>query len=132
MPATHPSATALDIGQVTAPCEVSPELRRELTDCWIDVTNAGGAAGFPFPPVDHDDVDAVTDGLIGRLSPGECRLLTARLDGALVGWVVLKRDPNPLVAHWGTVNHLQVHPGWQGLGTGSALLRACLRTARMP
>lgn len=33
------------------PQDVPPLLRQDLIDCWVEVTNAGGAAGFPFPPV---------------------------------------------------------------------------------
>jgi hypothetical protein len=59
------------------PGEVSAGLRRELIDCWITVTNAGGAAGFPFPPVDDAIVAPVADQLIASLSPGRSRLLLA-------------------------------------------------------
>lgn len=51
-----PHDSALDLVQIADPREVTPELRRELIDCWITVTNTGGAAGFPFPPVGDDDV----------------------------------------------------------------------------
>ncbi len=43
----------LDIIQLTNPGEADPVVRQELTSCWIAVTNAGGAAGFPFPPVER-------------------------------------------------------------------------------
>jgi hypothetical protein len=31
--------------------QVSAALRQDIIACWIMVSNAGGAAGFPFPPV---------------------------------------------------------------------------------
>ena len=46
----------LDIVQLTRPGEADPAVRQELTACWIAVTNAVGAAGFPFPPVDVSHV----------------------------------------------------------------------------
>lgn len=109
---------------------VAPGLRGELTDCWVAVTNAGGAAGFPFPPVDAEEVAPVVDALIGRLAPERTRLVVARAAGALAGWVVLDRDPCRLVGHWATIKHLQTHPAFRGRGIGSALMAEARRIAR--
>ncbi|MCX4573543.1 hypothetical protein OHB41_50615 [Streptomyces sp. NBC_01571] len=65
--------------QIVRPHEITAELKRELIDCWITVTNAGGAAGFPFPPVDTDHVTPVADRLIADLDPDSSRLLLAPL-----------------------------------------------------
>lgn len=119
-----------DLTQITGVHEVSPGLRRQLVDCWIAVTNSGGAAGFPFPPVNEDDVAPVADELLGRLHPSHSRLIIARFDDALAGWVVLNRDPFRLVAHWGTVHHLQTHPRFRGRGIGSALMQELRKAAR--
>ncbi|MGY4906639.1 N-acetyltransferase family protein [Streptomyces sp. 900116325] len=105
-------------------------LRRELIDCWITVTNTGGAAGFPFPPVGEDDVTPVVDQLLSRLDPHRSRLLVARADGLLAGWVVLDRDPYRLVGHWGAVHHLQTRPAFRGRGIGSALVHELRKIAR--
>ncbi|MFI5972785.1 GNAT family N-acetyltransferase [Streptomyces sp. NPDC051452] len=123
-------ASTPDLAQITTTHEITPELRRQLIDCWIAVTNSGGAAGFPFPPVQDDDVAPVTDKLLGRLHPQHCRLITARFDAALAGWVVLNCDPHRLVGHWGTVNHLQTHPEFRDRGVGSALMRELRKIAR--
>jgi len=64
------------LGQCCAPGQVSPGLRQELIDCWITVSNAGGAVGFPFPPVGTAIVSPVADELIASLSPDR-RLLIA-------------------------------------------------------
>ncbi|MFE7410959.1 GNAT family N-acetyltransferase [Streptomyces laurentii] len=129
-PRTSSPPPPVVLGQATAPGEVSAGLRRRLTECWIAVTNAGGAAGFPFPPVTEADVTPVLDGLLARLAPDGHRLITATAGGTLAGWVVLGHDPSPLVAHWGSVHHLQTHPDVRGRGIGTALMRELHRVAR--
>ncbi|MFF8919491.1 GNAT family N-acetyltransferase [Streptomyces sp. NPDC015032] len=117
---TSPNAPAFH--QIVHPHEITAELRRELIDCWITVTNAGGAAGFPFPPVDTEQVAPVADRLIADLDPQRSRLLVAVVDGVLAGWLNLRRDLNPVVAHWGTVNHVQSHTGFRGRSIGTTLM----------
>jgi GNAT superfamily N-acetyltransferase len=120
----------MKISQLTNPGDAGATIRRELTTCWVTVSNAGGAAGFPFPPVSAAQVAPAVDALAASLTPQERRILLARVDGGLAGWVVLSRDLNPLVAHWGTVNHLQTLPVHQGQGIGSALMRRLRQVAR--
>lgn len=48
----------MSLQQHTEPDEIGAGLRMELMDCWIEVLNAGGAAGFPFPSVDRDEAAA--------------------------------------------------------------------------
>jgi GNAT superfamily N-acetyltransferase len=120
----------LDIIQLTHPGDAEPAVRQELTACWIAVTNAGGAAGFPFPPVNASHVAPAVETLAARLDPERSRILLARINGALAGWVVLSRDPSPLIAHWGTVNHLQTQPAQRNLGIGSALMHRLRQVAR--
>lgn len=64
---------------------VSPELREALIDCWTAVSNAGGAVGFPFPPVDATHVAPVADELISGLAPQRSGLVVARHDGGAGG-----------------------------------------------
>jgi GNAT superfamily N-acetyltransferase len=120
----------LDIIQLTHPGDPDPAVRQELTACWIAVTNAGGAAGFPFPPVNASHVAPAVETLAARLDPERSRILLARINGALAGWVVLSRDPSPLIAHWGTVNHLQTQLAHRGRGIGSALMHRLRHVAR--
>jgi GNAT superfamily N-acetyltransferase len=120
----------LDIIQLTEPGDADPAIREELTECWIAVTNAGGAAGFPFPPVNAGHVAPAVDALAARLDPERTRILLARANGALAGWVVINRNLRPLVAHWGTVNHLQTQPVYRGRGIGSALMHGLRQVAR--
>ena len=112
------------------PGEVSAGLRRELIDCWITVSNAGGAAGFPFPPVDEAIVAPVADQLIASLSPGGSRLLLALAGNALAGWVHLERHSSPVIAPWGLISHLQTLPAVQGQGIGGALMTHAKQVAR--
>ncbi len=120
----------LDIIQLTRPGDANPAVRRELTACWIAVTNAGGAAGFPFPPVGPDQVTPAVDALAASLDPQRSRILLARVNGALAGWVALSREPSPLIAHWGTVSHLQTHLTHRNQGIGSALMHRLRQVAR--
>jgi GNAT superfamily N-acetyltransferase len=120
----------LDIIQLTRPGDADLAVRRELTACWVGVTNAGGAAGFPFPPVSADQVTPAVDALAASLDPWRSRILLARVSGALAGWVALSRDPDPLIAHWGIVSHLQTQLAHRGQGIGSALMGRLRQVAR--
>jgi hypothetical protein len=59
----------LDIIQLTNPGDAGPAVRQELTACWVTVTNAGGAAGFPFPTVNAGHVAPAVDAIAARLDP---------------------------------------------------------------
>lgn len=88
------------------------------------------AARFPLPPVTSRDVGPAVDDLTRRLDPRHSRLLVATLRGVPAGWLVIHRDPHPLVAHCGTVNHPQTHPRCRRRGIGGGLLRQVQETAR--
>ncbi|MGW5003582.1 GNAT family N-acetyltransferase [Streptomyces hydrogenans] len=114
--------------------QVTPELRAELVDCWETVTNTGGAviaARFPLPPVTELDAGPAVDDLTRQLDPRRSRLLVATLQGVLAGWLVLHRDPHRLMAHCGTVNHVQTHPRFRRRGIGGGLMREAQQTARV-
>jgi GNAT superfamily N-acetyltransferase len=70
------------------------------------------------------------DALAARLDPWRSRVLAARVSGALAGWVAVSRDASPLIAHWGTVSHLQAQLAHRGQGVGSALMRRLRQVAR--
>lgn len=131
--ATLPAMASTDaptFQQIVHPHEITPERTQELINCWITVTNAGGAAGFPFPPVNADQVAPVADRLIADLDPQRSRLLLAVVDGALAGWLNIRRDLNPLVSHWGTVNHVQSHTRFRGRSIGTSLMNRAREIAR--
>jgi GNAT superfamily N-acetyltransferase len=120
----------IELRQIVHPHEISAELAKELVDCWITVTNAGGAAGFPFPPVDVAQVAPVADRIITDLDPQRSRLVMAFVGETLAGWMNIRRDLNPLTAHWGTVNHVQSHTSFRGIGIGAALMTGAREIAR--
>jgi GNAT superfamily N-acetyltransferase len=109
--------------QITTAREMSAQLREALIGCWMAVSNAGGAVGFPFPPVGVPEVAPVADTLIRGLTPRHSRLIIATVGDDLAGWVHLDRHTNPLVVHWATVRRLQTHPRFRGLGIGATLMR---------
>ncbi|MEV0590561.1 GNAT family N-acetyltransferase [Nonomuraea cavernae] len=116
--------------QFTSPSQVSDQRRDTLAECWVEVTNAGGAAGFPFPPVDTTHVSAALATIIDSLDPHTSRLLCATLGGELAGWLNVRRDPFALIAHWGTVHHVQTRTHLRGQGIGAALMTEARRIAR--
>jgi GNAT superfamily N-acetyltransferase len=118
------------MSQYVDSAQVSAGLRQDIIACWVMVSNAGGAAGFPFPPVDAGIVAPVADDLIVGLSPDRSRLIVARAGDVLAGWVHLQRHPAPVVAHWGTISHLQTLPAFRGQGVGSALMMSARQIAR--
>jgi GNAT superfamily N-acetyltransferase len=124
------AADELQLVQVTTTSGITGRRRQALIDCWVAVTNTGGAVGFPFPPVSIDDVTPVADALISGLHPERTRLLLALEGEALAGWVALICNPNPFVAHWASVQRLQTHPSYRGRGIGAALMRRLHQVAR--
>ncbi|MFE4490953.1 GNAT family N-acetyltransferase [Streptomyces niveus] len=108
--------------QITQPDQIGADIRRTLIECWTEVSDAGGAAGFPFTPVDPDEVAQAADRIIQGLDPRRSRLLLATVDGILAGWLNIRRDLNPLVAHWGTIHHVQTRLAARSQGIGAALM----------
>jgi hypothetical protein len=71
---------------LTAPSMVDEIMQAQLLTCWRDVSNAGGAVGFPFLPATTEQVRAAIDALIGSLDPSLNRILVATVDHTLAGW----------------------------------------------
>ncbi|MER5709855.1 GNAT family N-acetyltransferase [Streptomyces sp. NPDC002122] len=121
---------ALHYTQLLTPDAVTAPLATALAECWIEVSDAGGAAGFPFPPVDPAEVAAALDRIVTGLDPVSSRLVVATVGGAVAGWLHLRRDPHPLVAHWGTLHHVQTRLHVRGRGIGAGLVRRARMIAR--
>ncbi|MFF9316226.1 hypothetical protein ACF1BS_35765 [Streptomyces sp. NPDC014748] len=87
--------------QLTRPSELSSSMRRELAACWAAVVNAGGAvvpADCPLPPLTSAHTEAAIDRIAGELAPEHRRLAVATVDGALAGWLLVRREAHPLEA----------------------------------
>jgi ribosomal protein S18 acetylase RimI-like enzyme len=121
---------SLRFAQATTAQDIDHDRRQALVNCWIDVSNAGGAAGFPFPPIDERDAAPALEPILESLAPRTNRLLMALDDDELVGWLNIRRDAYALIAHWGTLHHVQTHTSRRGQGIGSALVKEAHRMAR--
>jgi GNAT superfamily N-acetyltransferase len=115
----------------TSPSGVPSGLPGELTACWRDVVNAGGAVGFGAQrPVSDDVVAPAVAAVVAALDAERSRLLVARRDDMVAGWALLGRNPDPVVAHWGRVTHVQTALDARGTGVGAALMTEVARSAR--
>ncbi|MEU4331290.1 GNAT family N-acetyltransferase [Nonomuraea dietziae] len=105
--------------------ELTEDLFDDVLDCWVDVTNAGGAVGW-VPPVTADDIRQVATATFARCGEKGPDSLLVGLDGEgrVAAWAVLVANANPLMAHWRTVMRVMVHPKHQGKGYGADLMRA--------
>lgn len=113
--------------------ELDPELTSELVErlehIWLEVGNAGGSVGTPLPAT-LGDVKTLSDKAFRSVEEGDDHVVIARQDQEAVGFAFLTHNPGPLFKHWATVKRLQVLPGLQGRGIGTALLQEITRTAR--
>lgn len=115
---------------MTAPSMVDEIMQTQLLTCWRDVSNAGGAVGFPLVPVTTEQVRAAIDALIGSLDPSLNRILVATVHQRLAGWLVLVGNADLLTAHWARVLRVQTALEFRGAGVGRALMREVERAAR--
>jgi GNAT superfamily N-acetyltransferase len=112
--------------------ELDDAATRRLVEVWVDVSNDGGAVGFAPPPPDvtYDDVEPLAAQALRSVREGRDHVVVAYDGGDIVGFAFLEHRPGPLFRHWATLKRLQVHPGQQGRGIGTELLRACERLGR--
>lgn len=114
---------------LTAPAMVDPAVCRQLLQCWQEVSNAGGAVGFPFPPVSEEQVLVALDAMIQSLDEPANRLLLATINGKLAGWLFLAGNANELTAHWARVLRVQTALNFRNRGVGRALMDEVARAA---
>ena len=113
-----------------SPGQIDGPLVDGLARCWLEVANAGGAVGFPFPPVTSAQVSAATKRLVASLEPRGTRLLIAREHTAIIGWLALEQNHSPLTCHWARIFRVQTALSVRGSGVGRALLAEAARAAR--
>lgn len=105
------------------------ELVSHMAGIWLDVTRAGGAVGGA-PDAGPADLEPVIEDALGRVRAGKDHVVTASLDGEVVGFAFLSFRPGPLFRHWATVKRLQVRADLQGRGFGGALLDELARVGK--
>ncbi|TDC32152.1 GNAT family N-acetyltransferase [Micromonospora sp. KC213] len=108
--------------------DLSPALRQQLTQLWVEVTNAGGAVGF-VAPVTVDEVRPVAEATFRDVVAGPDRLLVGYAGDEPVAVLVFVDNRFHLKAHWGTLKRVMVHPRTQGLGYGAAIMKEAARRA---
>jgi GNAT superfamily N-acetyltransferase len=109
---------------VSAAAAADPELRQQLLDTWVRVTDAGGAVGF-VPPADRERIGETLDSHLSRVIEGRDALGVLRRggeDGRAAGMGILSASASPLRQHWRTVLRLMVDPDLQGIGAGRELI----------
>jgi predicted N-acetyltransferase YhbS len=118
-----------DVVEPTAASD--PELREQLLDTWVRVTDAGGAVGFTAP-ADRDEVAATLDSALRRVARGQDVLGVLRRGsaGPAVGMGILVVSQSALRRHWRTVLRVMVAPELQGTGAGRTLLEGLHGAAR--
>lgn len=113
---------------ITHSTELPLPLFDALVACWVRVSNAGGAVGFPFLPVADDAVRGLAGEMRDSLNT-HYRLLLATVSDELAGWLVLRHNTSPLTRHWGSVTRVQTDLPWRGGGVGAALMTEVARAA---
>ncbi len=104
-------------------------VREGLTRCWHDVSNAGGAVGFPFLPVTYDDVSEAVEVLTQEVAAGDVLVFVAEIGDEVVGWVSLRLNRSNLTSHWAAIERLQSRPEVRGQGVGKCLLNTAVEHA---
>ena len=122
--------TTCDLRWLITPAMVKLERRDQLVACWRDVSNAGGAVGFPFLPVSDEQVLPAVEAMTQSLDPSLNRLLLATVGDAVAGWLLLAGNSSPLTAHWARVLRVQTALKYRGTGVGRALMSEVARAAR--
>jgi GNAT superfamily N-acetyltransferase len=102
-----------------------PQLRAQLLDTWVTVTDHGGAVGF-VAPADSVQIGETLDTALARVVEGRDGLGVLRRDDdperPAAGMGILAASSSHLRGHWRTVLRLMVHPDLQGQGAGRVLI----------
>ncbi|WP_319461676.1 GNAT family N-acetyltransferase [Micromonospora sp. RTP1Z1] len=109
--------------------DLTPALREQLVDLWVDVTNAGGAVGF-VAPVTAAEVWPMAAATFADIADGPDRLLVGYEGGRPAGILIIADNRFHLKTHYRVLKRVMVHPGTQGRGYGVALMREAERLGR--
>jgi GNAT superfamily N-acetyltransferase len=121
--------SAVTFEHVPHSAAASPDLRAQLLDTWVAVTDAGGAVGF-VPPADPAEIAPALDAALARVIDGRDELGVLRLDRSAVGMGFVVAHTSALRRHWRTVLRVMVDPALQGTGAGRQLLEGLHGIAR--
>ncbi|MBN0046623.1 GNAT family N-acetyltransferase [Streptomyces actuosus] len=109
---------------------VTPDLRDGILDLWADVTRAGGAVGF-VPPVTREEIRPELVRHLVAMAEGRNRLLVGfDQEGGVAACAFVGLNTHRLMTHWVWLYTVMVHPRFQGMGHGRALLAAAEDAAR--
>jgi GNAT superfamily N-acetyltransferase len=115
--------------------ELTDGLRDQITDVWVEATNAGGAVGF-VAPVERETVAAKTETTLAGVVEGLDHLVVGYHDeedgtrGEVAAWLVVSDFRFRLKDHVRLLKCVMVHPKFQGHGYGAELMREAERVAR--
>ena len=115
---------------LTEPSMVDARTRHQLLSCWRDVSDAGGAVGFLFLPVEDAHVLPAVDAMVDSLDPLVNRLLLATVGESLAGWLLLAGNTSKVTAHWARVLRVQTAIAYRGTGIGRSIMTEVSRAAR--
>jgi GNAT superfamily N-acetyltransferase len=109
---------------------VTPAVRDDILDLWVEVTNAGGAVGF-VPTVTRDDIRTPLITQLTQVADGRARLVVGQdADGRVKATAFLGFNAHRLMKHWVMAYTVMVHPDQQGKGHGRELMDALADAAR--
>ena len=120
---------ALVFTPVAAAAAQAPQLRAQLLDTWVRVTDAGGAVGF-VPPADPRAIGVTLDSALARVAGDQDALGVLRRgdsEGEAVGMGILSASASPLRNHWRTVLRLMVAPACRATAPDGCWSRGCTR-----
>ena len=120
-------SAAVEIISLDAP--VADGALDQLADVLVDCVEGGASVSF-MSPLSHAEALAFFRRVGASVASGDTVLLTARLDGRIVGTVQLGLDTPPNQPHRADIKKLLVHRSVRGHGVGAALMEQVEEEAR--
>lgn len=115
--------------QVSFAPPLTPELTAQIVNLWITVTRAGGAVGF-LADTPETAIKTLADAELRRITDGLDHLIAATVDGELVGFCLLRSNPQQNQSHWMELKRAMVNPAHRGRGIARQLAACASEAAR--
>jgi GNAT superfamily N-acetyltransferase len=109
----------IEISILEAP--VSDSALDQLASVLVDCVEGGASVSF-MSPFGHDEAVAFFRKVASSVAAGDTVLLSAKLDGKIVGTVQLGLDTPPNQPHRADLKKMLVHRSARGRGIGAALM----------